>query len=82
LAKEVPGGQKAPDMYDKSKIMKLEEEARKLRELIDAKETTKRQKVKEWDTVEKDASNATLRSELAEAHLRSLNGEDDGSTAF
>ncbi|KAF2660854.1 hypothetical protein K491DRAFT_588378 [Lophiostoma macrostomum CBS 122681] len=82
LPKEVPGGQKAPDMYDKSKIMKLEDEARKLRELIDAKETTKRQKIKEWDTLEKDANNAALRSDLADTHLRSLNGEEDSGTAF
>jgi hypothetical protein len=83
LPKEVPGGQKAPELYDKSKIMKLEDEARKLRDLIDAKEATKRQKLREWDTLEKDANNATLRAGLADQQLRSLNGEGEvGGAAF
>jgi hypothetical protein len=83
LPKEVPGGQKAPELYDKSKIMKLEDEARKLRDLIDAKEATKRQKLREWDILEKDANNATLRADLADQQLRSLNGEGEvGSAAF
>lgn len=78
LPKEIPGGQRAPDLVDKSKILKLEEEARKLRELIDMKESAKRQSVKEWDTLERDANTAALRSDLAEQHLRSLNGEGEG----
>ncbi|KAF2463655.1 uncharacterized protein BDR25DRAFT_297800 [Lindgomyces ingoldianus] len=83
LPKEVQGGQKAPDVYDQSKILKLEEDARKLRELIDAKEMAKRQQLKEWDTLERDATNAALRSELAEQQLRSLNGEGEvGGAAF
>lgn len=83
LPKEVPGGQKAPELYDKSKILKLEDEARKLRELIEAKETVKRQRLKEWDTLEKDAQNAALRADLAEQQLRSLNGDGDaGGAAF
>lgn len=83
LPKEVPGGQKAPEIYDKSKILKLEDEARKLRDLIDAKESAKRQRLKEWDTLEKDANNAALRADLAEQQLRSLSGEGDiGGAAF
>ena len=38
LPKEIPGGQRAPELYDKSKILKLEAEAQKLREMIDKKE--------------------------------------------
>lgn len=82
LPKEVPGGQKAPDMYDKSKLSRLEEEAEKLRAIIDQKETVKRQKLREWEAMERDAQTAALRSELAESHLRSLNGEDESSGAF
>lgn len=70
-------------MYDKSKILKLEDEARKLREMIEQKEAAKRQHLKEWDTLERDANNAALRAELAEQQLRSLNGESEvGGAAF
>lgn len=82
LPKEVPGGQRLPDQYDRSKILKLEEEARKLREMIEAKEATKRQTTKEWDTLTREADNAALKVELAEQHLRSLNGEAEGGAAF
>lgn len=83
MPKEIPGGQKAPDVYDRSKILKLEDEARKLREMIESKESAKRQRLKEWDALERDMSNAALRTELAEQHLRSLNGEGEvGGSAF
>lgn len=82
LSKEIPGGQKAPELYDKSKILKLEEEARKLREMIDRKEDAKRQKLREWDGLEREAETAQLRVDLAEGSLRSLNGEGDVSGAF
>lgn len=82
LPKEIPGGQKAPEIYDKSRILKLEEEARLLREKIERKEDEKRQRLKEWDSLERDASTAQLRVELAENSLRELNGEGDASSAF
>ncbi|KAJ4289763.1 hypothetical protein N0V90_011093 [Kalmusia sp. IMI 367209] len=83
LPKEIPGGQKAPELIDTSKILKLEEEARKLREQIEAKEAMKRASLKEWDSLGRDADNAALRSELAEQHLRSLNGDSEvGGAAF
>lgn len=82
LPKEVPGGQKAPEVYDKSKLLKLEEDARRLRELIDKKEDEKRQKLREWDALERDANNAQIRVDLAETSLRELDGEGDVSNAF
>ncbi|KAH7112205.1 hypothetical protein B0J11DRAFT_189371 [Dendryphion nanum] len=83
LPKEVPGGQKAPELYDKTKITRLEDEARKLRDMIEAKEAVKRQRLKEWDSMEKDANNAALRADLADQHLRSLNGDGEiGGAAF
>lgn len=82
LPKEVPGGQKAPELYDKSKILRLEEEARKLREIIEKKEDAKRQKLREWGGLERDAEMAQLRVDLAEGSLRSLNGDGDVSDAF
>ncbi|KAF2028592.1 hypothetical protein EK21DRAFT_69438 [Setomelanomma holmii] len=82
LPKEIPGGQKAPEVYDKSKLLKLEEEARRLRELIDKKEDEKRQKLREWDGLERDAKAAQVRVDLADTSLRDLEGEGDISTAF
>ena len=82
LSKEIPGGQKAPEMYDKSKIHKLESEAQKLREMIDRKEDAKRQKLREWDSLEREAETAQLRVDLAESSLRASNGEADVSDAF
>ncbi|OCK91287.1 uncharacterized protein K441DRAFT_456301, partial [Cenococcum geophilum 1.58] len=77
LPATVPGGQKAPELIDKSKIAKLEEEARKLRELIEAKQAKKRQGIREWEVLEREGNNATLRADLAEQQLRSLNGEGE-----
>ena len=82
LPKEIPGGQKAPEMYDKSKILKLEAEAQKLRELIEKKEDAKRQKLREWDGLEREAETAQLKVDLAESSLRGLNGEADVRDAF
>lgn len=83
LPKEVPGGQKAPEVFDKTKIYKLEEEARKLRELIEQKEAAKRSGLKEWDKAERESNNVALRAELAEQHLRTLNGDGEmGGAAF
>ncbi|KAG9195548.1 hypothetical protein G6011_00669 [Alternaria panax] len=82
LPKEIPGGQRAPELYDKSKILKLEAEAQKLREMIDKKEDAKRQKLREWDSLEREAETAQLRVDLAESSLRSINGEADVSDAF
>jgi hypothetical protein len=83
LPKEIPGGQRAPEVYDKSKILKLEEEARKLRELIDKKEDAKRARLREWTSLERDAEMAQVRVELAEGSLRNLNDEAEaGGPAF
>jgi hypothetical protein len=82
LPKEIPGGQKAPEVYDKSRLLKLEEDARRLREMIDKKEDEKRMKLREWDGLERDAGKAQLKVDLAEASLRELEGEGDMSSAF
>jgi hypothetical protein len=82
LPKEIPGGQKAPEVYDKSRLLKLEEDARRLREMIDKKEDEKRQKLREWDSLERDAATAQLKVELAETSLRELEDEGAASNAF
>ncbi|KAJ9665361.1 hypothetical protein H2201_004438 [Coniosporium apollinis] len=83
LAKEVPGGQRAPEVFDSSKLNKLEEEARRLRELIAEKQARKRGGVREWERLGREAENAGLRAELAEGSLRVLSGEEGvGGAAF
>lgn len=82
LPKEVPGGQKAPELYEKSKLLKLEEDAKRLRELIEKKEDEKRMKLREWDGLERETNNAQLKVELAETSLRELDGEGDVANAF
>ena len=70
-------------LREKTKILKLEEEARKLRELIEQKEAAKRSGLREWDKAERESNNAALRSELAEQQLRNLNGDGEmGGAAF
>jgi hypothetical protein len=72
-----------PELVDTSKILKLEEEARKLREQIEAKEAAKRASMREWDSLGRDSDNAALRSELAEQHLMSMNVDSEvGGAAF
>jgi hypothetical protein len=72
-----------PELVDTSKILKLEEEARKLREQIEAKEAAKRASMREWDGLGRDSDNAALRSELAEQHLMSMNVDSEvGGAAF
>jgi len=71
-----------PALVDPAKAEKLEEEALKLRKLIDEKQSRKRGALKEWERLENDVKTASLRSELADEHLRALSGETtDGMAA-
>lgn len=71
-----------PDPYDNTKITKLEEEAERLRRMIDEKQAKKRQGLRDWDKLAREAAREGLRSELAESSLASLNGEPSGGAAF
>ena len=75
------GGQRLPPLHDTAKADKLEEEAARLRKMIDEKESKKRQGLREWDKLERESATAALKSELAEEHLRELNGENEGTAA-
>lgn len=77
----MPGGQKAPELVDTAKILKLEEEAKRLREQIAEKQAKKRQGLREWDQLQREGENATLRAELAEETLRGFEGEGVGEGA-
>ena len=50
--------------------------------MIDKKEDEKRQKLREWDSLERDAATAQLKVELAETSLRELEDEGAASNAF
>lgn len=77
------GGERLPPLHDPTKADRLEEEAARLRKLIDEKEARKRQGLREWDKLEREASTSALKSELAEEHLRELTGQgESGAAAF
>ncbi|KAK5017017.1 hypothetical protein LTR16_002407 [Cryomyces antarcticus] len=79
----IPGGQKAAEPFDNTKLLKLEEEAKRLREIIAERQAKKRQGLREWEKLERESGTAALRSELAEGGLRALNGEGElGGAAF
>lgn len=81
ITKVKDGGEKLPSFQDTSKADKLEEEAARLRKLIDEREMKKRQGLREWERLERENSSSALRTELAEEQLKSMNGEDGLSAA-
>lgn len=83
----VPGGKLAPSGLDpdrEKRLAQLEADAEKLREQIEEKQRAKRQGLREWEGLEREAGVSGLRSELAEKHLGKLTGEDggEGGVAF
>ena len=82
LPKIVDGGQKAESLVDNTRLTKLQEEAEKLRKIIEEKEAKKRKGLRDWDRMGREVEVAGLRSELAEQAVRGLNGEAEGQAAF
>ena len=79
----VPGGQKLLDVVDTSKINRLDDEVKKLKDEIAKKEVKARHASREWDRSQRESDMAGLRADFAEQHLRALNGEDEsGGTGF
>ena len=64
------------------KLAQLEEESKRLREAIDEKQKVKRQLLRDWESKERESRRDGLRSELAEASLEQLSGEQIGGAAF
>ena len=64
------------------KLAQLEEESKRLREVIEEKQKVKRQMLRDWDSKERESRRDSLRSELAEAQLEQLSGEQIGGAAF
>jgi len=82
LPQIIEGGQKAPDLYDRSRLEKLEEEAERIRRVIEEKQAKKRKGLREWERLERESQAASFRAELAEESVRALAGETDGGAAF
>ena len=82
LPRIVEGGVKAPELYDKGRLDKLEDEAEKLRRVIENKQDRKRKGLREWAKLERDSEAAGFRARLADDNVRALAGENDGGAAF
>lgn len=82
LPRVVDGGLRAEPLTDRSKAARLEEEAEKIRKVIEEKDARKRKSLREWGRMTRETEMAALRSELAEEALRALNGEDLQQAAF
>lgn len=82
LPKVVEGGQKMEPLVDLSKVEKLQEEAEKLRKIIDEKEAKKRKSLHEWDQLSRETKLAGIRTQLAEESLRQITGEAESAAAF
>ncbi|KAH0271647.1 hypothetical protein KCU91_g7236, partial [Aureobasidium melanogenum] len=82
LPRIVDGGVKAPELYDRGRLNKLEDEAEKLRQVIEDKQARKRKGLKEWAKLSRESETASFRAQLADENLRALAGESDGGAAF
>jgi len=82
LPRIVEGGQRAPELYDRSRVMRLEDEAEKLRRAIEDKQTQNRRGLREWERLSRESEGAAFRAQLAEESARALAGEGDGGAAF
>lgn len=76
------GGEKLPPLHNLVMAEKLDETAAQLRKRIDELTAASRKTERNYKRLERDSATAALRSELAEEHLRDLNGEGEGVGAF
>jgi hypothetical protein len=82
LPKPIEGGQKAEPLVDRTKLNKLEDEAEKLRKIIEEREAKKRKGLRDWERLQRETEVAGYRSQLAEEALRNVSGEAEGAAAF
>ncbi|MCJ1399137.1 hypothetical protein MMC11_002339 [Xylographa trunciseda] len=78
----VEGGKKLPSGLDpaqEKRLQQLEEDRKKLLDVIEEKQRTKRAGLRDWEKSEREAGREGLRSELAEGHLGRLSGEGGGA---
>lgn len=85
LEKIVPGGKHVPGSTQSTnglsaeqerKLKGLEDDEGRLRGEVSEKQKAKREALREWEVRERETEIASLRSELADGHLRSLVEED------
>lgn len=69
-------------IVDRTKLDKLQEEAEKLRRIIDEKEAKKRKGLREWERLSRETEAAAFRSQVAEEALRNASGEAESAAAF
>lgn len=77
LPKPIEGGKRLESLVDRSKLDKLEEDAERLRRIIDEKEAKKRKAVREWDRLSRETEAAAYRSQVADEALRKGSGDAD-----
>lgn len=82
LPRVVEGGQKAPDLYDRSRVDRLEVEAENLRRAIEDKQMKKRKGLREWERLGRESEAASFRAQLADDSVRALAGDGDSGAAF
>lgn len=82
LPQVIEGGQKMEPVVDLSKLNKLQDEAEKLRKIIDDKEAKKRKSLREWDQLSRETKLAGVRTQLAEESFRQISGEAESTAAF
>ena len=82
----VPDGKAAPSALDSSaerRLQQLEEDKKKLEDMIAEKQRIKRQGLRDWETKERESARDGLRSELAEQSLENMGmGESNTGAAF
>lgn len=73
-----PEGERLPPLFDSTKAERLEEEAARLRKMIDDKAGERRRSLREWERLDTAVRAAGERSEVVEDELRGLTGEGLG----
>lgn len=61
------------------RLAQLEEDRRKLMDVIEEKQRAKRAGLRDWERIEREGRREALKSELAEGHLEKLGGEVGGA---
>jgi hypothetical protein len=78
----VPGGKQLPVQMDSKvveRLAKLEADKQRLEKELMEKEAKKRQALREWETMEREATRESLKVEMADAQLM---GDEDFGSAF
>lgn len=74
-----PGGEALPPLVDGGKAARLEDEAARLRKLIDEKRGASRRAMREWEVLERGSQLAEERTRIVEDEVRGLVGESSGA---